>query len=715
VEGSRWGRSFWSTTARSTTGGADRLGEPGRADQGAAAGPAGEGAPAAGRAAYSAVVLVFVHVVLATAFTAMVIQYSRSYGRMLVGPLYDDVVYLDEGLRYAQLVQTKGVWALVQEAVGRPPHSPFAYLIALAGFLLCGPVEWAPYALMGLVVLAVVLAADRLLVGLPRHARVAGALLVLTFPIVGTLPYHFRPDATAGLATGFGVVMMLRHSPAWAPRAHQYWTGVCFALALLVKSPVAPFTLWMLAGSWGLSILAGGATDRFVPALSTIPARRRYWAAAWPYAAPVLLLAGPYYLIAGENVFRYIYENVFGANREIWRLRRGWLGLALFILDGEGGQMMLGGHVYLVIGLASGVGALHVVSRLGKGVDRERVKVALVLFGALFLAWLFPTLSRYGNPFTGAAFAAILLFVAVLLVRSLFVVGGLFRSHERLRRWVGVALGWSAIALAVLAFRWPAPLGTRTSDWVLNDNRVERTVYRAIGDHAAGSAATVFLTSAANLNAHLLQFRARADHAPLTLLSPPLSRNVEDYRPLIAASDYVVSGDPGAFREGRHLPLYEVQGRLLAELEADPALAVLATVPTYMGLNIYVFARKGAFGGWIDARGLGPLEGPFPPAGNKMVRWGLGWATHLTVTTPATRDGVIDFSAAAMSPGQAVEIVLNGATVRRIPLEPGGFETVRVPVSWRAGENRVELRYAIREPPSSDSGRAVLFRALRTD
>src|SRR5512145_632571 len=132
----------------------------------------------------------------------MTIQYSRSYGRMLVGPLYDDVVYLDEGLRYAQLAQTQGAWALVQEAVRRPPHSPFATSIALVSFLFCGPAEWAPYALMGLVVLAVVLAADRLLVDLPPHARVAGVLFVLTFPIVGTLPYHFRPDATAGLATG---------------------------------------------------------------------------------------------------------------------------------------------------------------------------------------------------------------------------------------------------------------------------------------------------------------------------------------------------------------------------------------------------------------------------------------------------------------------------------------------------------------------------------
>jgi hypothetical protein len=449
---------------------------------------------------------------------------------------------------------------------------------------------------MGLVVLAVVLTADRLLVDLPVHARVGGAVFVLTFPIVGTLPYHFRPDATGGLATGFGVLMMLRHSPFRVPRTHQYVTGVCFALAFLIKPSAAPFTLWMFVGSWALSILAGGMTDRFVSAASTVQGRgdgrQGYWAAIWPYWAPVLLLAGPYYLLAGGTVYRYIYENVFGQNREVWRLKRDWLSLARFIVDGEGGQLMLRRHAYLVVGLASCAAVLHMVGRRGTGVDRERLRGALALIGALFLAWLFPSLSRYGNPFTGSTFAAILLFIGVLLLRSLFVVGDVFPRVEGRRRILGPALGWSVITVAVLAFVWPAPLGTKASDWVLNDNRVERAVYRAIADHAAGKDAKVFVTSAANLNAHLLQFRARVDHVQIAWRGPPFSRDIRDYRGPIATSDYVVSGDQGAFREGRHLPFYEMQGLLVTELKADPSFTLLTSVPTHQGLNIYVFARK---------------------------------------------------------------------------------------------------------------------------
>lgn len=653
-------------------------------------------------------------------FTATIVHYSRSYGRMLVGPLYDDVVYLNEGLLYAQLAQEQGMRALVEHAVQHPPHSPFATCTAFLSFLLFGPVEWAPYALMGLVVLAVVLAADRLLVGLPQHARVAGTVFVLSFPIIGTLPYHFRPDATAGLATGFGVVMMLRYSPFWAPRAHQYWTGLCFALALITKTSLLPFTLYMFLGSGMLSALSGARTDLIVSAQRAMPGpqdgRRGCWAAVWPYWAPVLLLAGPYYMLAGRQVYNYIHQNMFGQNSKIWLMRRSWMNLARFVWDGEGGQLMVRRHGYLVIGLACFAGLAYLVVRRGKGADLARVRLGLAVIGALFLAWLLPTVSRYGNPFIGSTFAAILLFVGVLVVRSLFVLHGVSQGTEERRSRLGTVFGWSAVVLALLAFTWPEQLGTKTSEWVLIDNRVERAVYRTMVDHAAGNSATVFVTSAANLNADLLQFRARVDHVSFTLVGDPFSWDIQDYRTRIATSDYVVSGDQGAFRGSAHLPSYQFQNVLVVELMANPALTLLAVVPTHAGLNVYVFGRRPAFGGWERAEGLGPFEGPFPPAENKMVRWGLGPATRLTVTSATARAGVVEFSAVTMTPGQSVEVVVNGTGVGQASLEQReGFKTVRVPVTWRAGENRVELRYATRESQPKDSAKAALFKVLRVE
>jgi hypothetical protein len=66
-----------------------------------------------------------------------------------------------------------------------------------------------------------------------------------------------------------------------------------------------------------------------------------------------------------------------------------------------------------------------------------------------------------------------------------------------------------------------------------------------------------------------------------------------------------------------------------------------------------------------------------------------------------------------MSPGQTVEIVVNGTTVSRVsPEQQRDFETVHVPVVCRAGGNRVELRCMSWEPQSSDSGRAMPLKSF---
>ncbi len=534
-----------------------------------------------------------VYVLLALVFTATIVQYSRNYGRLLVGPLYDDVVYLNEGLEYAQMAQTRGPWALAERALANPPHSPFATAVASVSFLLLGPVQWAPYAVMGLAVLAVVLAADRLLAGLPAHARLAGALFVLTFPIVGTLPYHFRPDAAAGLVTGFGVVMMLRCSPRWAPRRQQYWTGLCFALALVIKTSVLPLTLFMFGSSWLLSLVAGRRTDLVAVSGALLERRHRErgtWAAIWPYLLPVLLVAGPYYLLAGRRVLRYIYDQALGQNRQLWVMNRDWASLARFVWDGEGGRLMLGHHGYLVLGIACLSGVVYGWRRRDQEFDRVRTRLVLATCGAIFLAWLPPTLSRYGNPFTGATFAALWLFGGVLLLRSLFLLDWA-APRRGMRGALGTALGWGAVAASLLVFRGPAGLGVRTTEWVVIDNRVERAVYRAIVDDAVGRHAAVFVTSAADLNADLLRFRALVDQVQMRFLGPPFSSDLEDYRQLIGGSDYVVTGDAGAFRENRQLPFYALQDALVTELRSDPEFELLATVPAHEGLNVYVFRR----------------------------------------------------------------------------------------------------------------------------
>jgi len=657
----------------------------------------------------------FTYVVLAVAFTSMIVQYSETYGRGVLGPLYDDVVYITDGLEYAHLLQTQGVEACLKQLWVSPPHSPLATFLAGASFVILGPREWAPYAIMGLVVLAVMFVADRLMNGAPLHARIGGALFTLSFPIVGTLPYYFRPDATAGLLTALGGVLMVRHSPFEASRRHQMLTGLCFALALLAKTPSFPFTLYMFIGSWFASAVYSAPADPANPTRPVVTARR-WWGAIWPYWLPVLVLAAPYYVIAGGQVLRYVYDNVLGHNKEIWALRDSSLNLARFVWDGPAGRLMLGAHQYIVVALAVITGLVYLSANPAAS-PRPRLTVGLRIGSILLLAWLMPTVSRYNNEFIGATFAAIVLFVGVLLLRSLFLLDR--RSPARWARGVpiGAALGWIVIITAVLAFPWPQKVGTRTTEWIETDNRVERAVYRAVANAATagGSSGWVYVTSAANgLNEHLLRFRALTEQSLLRFFSLPYSTTLAEHVKAIERADYVVAGDQGTFR-GTPATSYKIQDQILDALKMDSGLRLLATVPAYDGLNFYVFGRRPAFGGWTVAAGLGPPEGPVELAGGRMVRWGLGPQTVLTVPSESEGDGVVEFTGLTTRPGQIVAVFVNDAAVARVSLEPGdGFRHASFRIKWRAGPNRVELRYAVWEHHGADPRpMAVLFKELR--
>jgi hypothetical protein len=307
----------------------------------------------------------------------------------------------------------------------------------------------------------------------------------------------------------------------------------------------------------------------------------------------VALLAGPYYLLTTRRLYHYIYDQVFGRNRDIWVMDIDWPSALRYLWDGQAGQLMLGRHGYLVLALAVLAAAVY-IWRAPERLDRAAARLVLATLGAVFLAWLVPTSSKYGNPFTGSTFAALLMFAGVLLLRSLFLVDGSLDARPARRPPVGAVLAWCAIAAAVACFKGPAGLGNRASESIQVDNRAERAVYRTIVDHVAGEPATVFVTSAANLNADLLRFRALADHLPIHPVGPPFSVDLDDYRSHIAASDYVVTGEPGAFRENRQLPFYALQAALVEELRSDPTFELLATIPAHDGLDLYVFGRPPA-------------------------------------------------------------------------------------------------------------------------
>src|SRR3954470_17501026 len=90
----------------------------------------------------------------AAGFTALAIGASQRQGRLLSYPTFDDVYYFAEAVRWMDLRERAGWWGLATDIYQRPPHAPLSIAGAFAVFSVGGVREWTPYALNGVVVLA---------------------------------------------------------------------------------------------------------------------------------------------------------------------------------------------------------------------------------------------------------------------------------------------------------------------------------------------------------------------------------------------------------------------------------------------------------------------------------------------------------------------------------------------------------------------------------
>lgn len=122
-------------------------------------------------------------------------------------------------------------------------------------------------------------------------------------------------------------------------------------------------------------------------------------------------------------------------------------------------------------------------------------------------------------------------------------------------------------------------------------------------------------------------------------------------------------------------------------------------------------ASEVAFGGWMGARELGSIEGPYPHLDLPRIRWGLGPRTLMRFY-PTGDTFVIDFDARPLIANTWLTIELNGETIRReLFTSNQEFRRVRLRLPVNAGErNTIELHYS----QNAETGRplAMLYRRL---
>lgn len=642
---------------------------------------------------------------LAIAFTLLMVNYSRLYGRLLFLPVVDDVAYMDDALERLKVLYTSGFWGLITGYADAPPHSPFSSGLAMISFALLGLHEWAPYIGNVIIVFALVGFAAVLMRGAMLWEQLLACVFVLTTPLAANAVSDFRPDVACGVATAAGLVLLLAKPFAQASLRYRLVIGACLGGALLAKPSISPLTLALFATALTLALLCDLRLEKPRPSL------RKLITACLPLAAVAALMAIPHYAVAWRNIADYIQRHMVGSSSTLWEFRGGASAHARYFLDGPGGAYMLGSHLWILLGLAV-LGAV-LAPRLGAlSITR------LAGFGLVVLvAYLVPTLSWAKNPYIAVVFHVLLVFSGVLVLRVLVTSSHARGARSgRLARVSGRAALIVVVLLGIWLAKFPGVWGTRGSEAVEGRNKLVQDIYATVKERAGSQKASTFVTTFGTVNIGTLRFLALRDGTELTFSDQVLSDNVEDYVRSLESADFAIASDEGNAEARDWLPSSKIQGQTLALIRANGDFAQIAAFPTPSGKPYYVFERRRKFSGWKTLSGMGEVEGPYPRLSLPKVRWGLGPESRLVVDAWQGGRMRLVMSCYTYIPNQEITVRLDGKRIALHAMPAVGkvyrFETQ---VDAVRGRHEIELVYKdwLRDQPSRPL--ATLFAELRIE
>ena len=633
---------------------------------------------------------------IAAVFTLVVIQYSFAQGRLSLSITYDDVTYFLDGARRLDAFTTEGFPGLARQYLDSPPHSPLSSGMAFLAFLCFGLRDWAPYALNGILLLGMLLFFHRCLTPFATWIRMACLGFLLTVPLSAMMVHEFRPDLGAALLTAMGAVRIIMPRERDAERRNLLVAGIWFGLAAVAKPSVFPHTLGVL----GATMIVDALHRRFASPGDTS------WASlarrCLVLGTVALAVALPHFAADWEHIAEYIGRNVFGEHAGLWRPARGAGQQSLYFLTGDGGDMMLGGHLFL-LGAIIVIGAAA-LGRSPPGGERRGGLCRLALVA--LCSYLFVSANPTKNPFFGATFQILGTLVAVMMLAGLLEAPP-GRPCGAAQRWCGGAFLVGAGALWFPLYpsasaALPPPAERKALDQVC------REIVFAIEQERGEGPATVFVVTTGLVSAPTLQWIAARRNLPLACADLHRSPQFDAYRKRMENSRFTVAPDANAPGIAGALPSAQVAPQALAYLRNHPRHVPLRRIRC-PGAGAYYLFRKDPFGGYTSAAGLGPREAPSRQGEAQPVRRGYFPRTRLVLHRARPGSYRLLMEALPQTAGQRLRIALDDAeTVRVDSAAPGAPLQAAIP--FRAGPGWHSLTLAYEEDPGA--GSAVIYRRL---
>jgi len=634
---------------------------------------------------------------ISATYAAIIIQYSMRYGRLAAPPYYDDVSYFVDALPRLQEFYTHN-WAVV--CLGlllRAPHSLFSTVVAVAGYLVFGTRDWAPYAANAVIILGLAGILNFLAQGLALWIRLLLFAIVATTPICLYAVYDFRPDIASGLVTAAGAMLLLTQPLSDATRQRRVLAGVMFGLSMIMKTPTFPLTMGLMFVALTVSTLA----DIF---LNGRGIAKRSIATLWAQAiVPALAIMLPVYLANLKVIFSYIYEPIFGSTSVMWATHMPMSQHLLYYLTAStGGAVFLGWHLYLFVAILI-TGIVVIV--------RQRDFRLLVLLGGMCVvtlaAYTVITLVHVKQRFFGSTFDWMLILTAVQLLTW-------FARRATPTR---TAIGIITVATLALGTLQPIPrMYTPEGGNLLARRRIIYAISDAINAEYPKPNDRIFITTTGFVNAHIIKYLNLQKCLPeLNVGDLAFSNDLSKFRTEISLAQFVIASEPGnseAFQD--YIASGNVQAETLALARQDTDLAQIAEIPTETPKRYFVFKRVGPGYGFEPIEGLKPIEGPFPRWKMGYVRWGLGPRTVM-MTPPVPTSGHYHLMAETRGiAGQHMDFIIDGKfKYTQIFTNSVDFVPLDLALDLTPGRHKVEFDYSTWRTPANDLSMAVLFRTLK--
>jgi hypothetical protein len=494
-------------------------------------------------------------------------------------------MYLTHGWLSAAHLQERGIIKFLGFERSWPPHSIYADIECLAGFLLFGFKDASPYYFSALSVLPALVLLG-ILARWKAVPTVATWVLFLVTPMALEMVNSIKPDAACAAWFVLGVALLLDCDPGVIGPSELSLRLSPFLVAVMCRPHGLVYLGPLFAAFWAM-VWGGYYWGRRKDGLA--PLRKLLPKLLLPGVG--LLLLTPYYIVA-YRWFRGYMRDAY-AHRDFYSPARPLLRELTYYLEPSKYRDVLGLSLILA---AIALGALGFAA--WQRPDAQLRKRALLWGGTTIVAWLGLTAAYYKTPFVGSTFY-LLLFGAIPLtwewLRSR-VLGAL------------VACVLLAVGLVILQLKHPADpgdwIGTGRSDprtraLMEASTRVLEVVGRVCQERVAAAPSItphdlrmyVFFTSDAFLNHQNFECEMvkagwwQVDGQSRDFTSDPNEEMTEARR-----AELVVACEAGAnwpFPGPR--PADRIEDAVLAALKGDPQFALLAEIPSINGKHFFVF------------------------------------------------------------------------------------------------------------------------------